>query len=197
VKGEALYRTEGIKASSLTILHNGSVYAADPGSGVGQSKIWRIKLSGEKVLLDSGLTNVSAIAFSPDNLWLAAVERTSHWGYIYRVQSDGTLTDNQRFYWFHVPDSADDSGASALAFDRDGRLYAATRMGVQVLDRNGRSRAILPLPENGEATSLCFGGKDFDTLFVTAGGKVYSRKLRSRGAPAWEAPIKLPGWGAG
>ncbi len=107
---------------------------------------------------------------------------TSHWGYSYRVQPDGTLQDKQRFYWFHVPDPADDSGASALAFDRDGRLYAATRMGVQVLDRNGRSRAILPLPDNGEATSLCFGGKDFDTLFVAAGGKVYSRKLRSRGA---------------
>ncbi len=40
-KGEALYRAEGIKASSLTLLHDGSVYAADPGNGIGQSKIWR------------------------------------------------------------------------------------------------------------------------------------------------------------
>ncbi len=185
----------GFRPTTMTVLHDRSIYAAGF-DNVGWG-IWFIKTGEEPRRVDFGLNNPSGIAISPDYQWLAVVERTSHWGYSYRVQPDGTLTDRQRFYWLHVPDSADDSGANALAFDRDGRLYAATRMGVQVCDRNGRSRAILPLPENGEATSLCFGGKDFDTLFVTAGGKVYSRKLRSRGAPAWEAPIKLPGWGAG
>jgi gluconolactonase len=67
--------------------------------------------------------------------------------------------------------------------DRDGRAYVATRMGVQVFDRNGRVAAVLPLPGNAAGTSLCFGGHDFDTLYVASGGKVYRRKL--------------PPWGAG
>ena len=81
--------------------------------------------------------------------------------------------------------------------DRDGRAYVATRMGVQIFDRNGRVAAILPLPGNAAATSLCFGGHDFDTLYVAGGGKVYRREsFKSRRAP-WAAPVKLPPWGAG
>ena len=81
--------------------------------------------------------------------------------------------------------------------DRDGLAYVATRMGVQVFDRNGRVAAILPLPGNAVASSLCFGGQGFDTLYVAGGGKVYRRKLRIVGAPPWAAPFKLPPWGAG
>lgn len=126
------------------------------------------------------------------------LEANSHWGYSYRVQDDGSVTDRQKFYWLHVPDTADDSGASAACFDRDGRLYVATRMGVQVLDRNGRSRAILPLPLIDEpVTGVCFGGKDFDTLYTCAGGKVFARRMKSRGLPPAAAPIQLPPWGAG
>jgi gluconolactonase len=73
----------------------------------------------------------------------------------------------------------------------------ATRMGVQVFDRNGRVAAILPLPGNVAASSLCFGGNNFDTLYVAGGGKVYQRKLRIEGAPPSAAPFKLPPWGAG
>jgi len=82
-------------------------------------------------------------------------------------------------------------------WDRDGRAYVATRMGVQVFDRNGRVAAVLPLPGNAAGTSLCFGGHDFDTLYVASGGKVYRRKLHVPGAPPWVVPVKLPPWGAG
>jgi gluconolactonase len=67
---------------------------------------------------------------------------------------------------------------------------------VQVLDRNGRTRAILPVP-GGQAIGICFGGEQFDTLFVSSGGKFYQRKLKSAGTPPGAAPIKLPPWGAG
>ena len=62
---------------------------------------------------------------------------------------------------------------------------------------NGRVAGIMPLPGNVGATSLCFGGHDFETLYVAGGGKVYRRKLHSVGAPPWTAPFKLPPWGAG
>ena len=81
--------------------------------------------------------------------------------------------------------------------DVEGRLYAATRMGVQTFDRNGRVRAILPVP-GGEAFGLAFGGAGFDVLYVScADHRLYRRKLRVPGAPPWGAPIKLPTWTAG
>jgi sugar lactone lactonase YvrE len=115
----------------------------------------------------------------------------------YRVRSDGTLDAREPFYDLAVPAWADDSGAGQVAMDRDGRAYVATRLGVQVLDRNGRVTAILPLPSHQPVTGVCFGNKDFTMLYATSAGKLYRRKLRITGAPPWALPMKLPPWGAG
>jgi gluconolactonase len=81
--------------------------------------------------------------------------------------------------------------------DREGRLYSATHMGVQVFDRNGRVRAILPLP-GGEVTGIAFGGTDFQMLYVScANHKLYRRKLKVAGAPSSAGPLALPTWSPG
>ncbi|HEX4130569.1 MAG TPA: SMP-30/gluconolactonase/LRE family protein [Pirellulales bacterium] len=184
--------TVDMRPTCVVVTHDGSVYATEADTG----KVWLIKPDGSKTLLDEELKHPSGIALSPDGLWLAVMEFSTPRGYSYRVKADGTVEFKQRFYWAHVPDWADNSGAGSMCMDRDGRAYVATRMGVQVFDRNGRSRAILPVP-GGEATSVCFGGAKFDTLYATAGGKLYQRKMKSIGAPAFLAPFKLPPWGGG
>jgi enterochelin esterase-like enzyme len=182
---------EGLHIRNLTARNNGDIYA------VTQSELWLIRATGEKVRLDEGLKGASGIALSPDGLWLFIAQGSSRTGLSYRVRSDGRLDAREPFYDFYVPTWAEDSGAAGIAMDRDGRAYVATRMGVQVFDRNGRVTAILPLPGNQPATGLCFGGHDFDTLYVAGGGKVYQRKLHIAGAPPWADPIKLLPWGAG
>ena len=86
-----------------------------------------------------------------------------------------------------MPDTADDSGADGMRVDRDGRLYVATRMGIQVCDQAGRVNCIIPTP-NGQVANLCFGGPDFQTLFATCGDRVYKRKVKVKGANAYQAP---------
>ena len=49
--------------------------------------------------------------------------------------------------------------------DRDGRLYVATKMGVQFCDQAGRVNGIVPTP-NGVISNLCFGGPDMKTAFI-------------------------------
>jgi sugar lactone lactonase YvrE len=115
----------------------------------------------------------------------------------YRVLPDGTVDAREPFYDFSVAAWADNSGAEEIAMDRDGRAYVATRMGVQIMDRNGRVTAILPLPGNKPATSICFGGDGFNMLYAASGTKIYQRKLRITGAPPWASPMKLPPWSAG
>jgi sugar lactone lactonase YvrE len=73
--------------------------------------------------------------------------------------------------------------------DREGRLYVATKLGIQICDQPGRVNAIIPTP-NRRASNVVFGGEKFDTLYVTAGDKVYKRKLNATGANAWDAPNK-------
>ena len=188
----------GISGGSLLVTSEGLIYIVEPGIAEADSgKLWLVRPNGEKLQLDTSLDHPTGIAISPDGLWLSLAEKSSHWGYSYRIQPDGTVQQKQRFFWLQVPDTADDSGAGTSAMDRDGRLYVATRMGVQVLDHNGRVRAIIPVP-GGEALGLSFGGSGFDSLFVScADHKIYRRKLKVSGWQPWSAPIKVPNWGPG
>lgn len=198
VDGKSSTFAEGIRGSNLVVTHGGAIYVTESGSaGHGTGALWLLKANGQKRRLDEDLTSPTGVVLSPDDQWLAVAESNSHWGYSYRIQPDGSVDDKQRFYWFHVKDETDDSGARAWVTDREGRLYAATRMGVQVFDRNGRVRAILPVP-GGEVTGLAFGGARFDTLYVTcADHKLYHRRVKVKGSPSWSPPIELPMGSAG
>ncbi len=189
-------RAGDLHVRQFVVRSNGDIYATTRAAG-GGSEVWLIPFKGEKVRLDQSLKGASGVALSPDGLWLFVAQGLSRSGLSYRIRSDGTLDAREPFYDFYVPSWADDSGAAAISMDREGRAYVATRMGIQVFDRNGRVTAILPLPGNEPVTGICFGGHDFDTLYAAGDGKVYKRKLRVAGAPPWAAPIKLPPGNAG
>ncbi len=89
------------------------------------------------------------------------------------------------------PTPPDESGADGIRVDRDGRLYVTTTMGIQVCDQPGRVNCIIPTP-NGRIANLCFGGPEFNTIFATCGDRVYKRKVKVKGANAYQAPIKPP-----
>ncbi|HEY4155990.1 MAG TPA: gluconolactonase, partial [Puia sp.] len=55
----------------------------------------------------------------------------------------------------------------------------------------GRVNAILPVPEN-KVYNLCFGGPDFDTLYIAAGDKVFRRKVKVHGANGFQPAVKPP-----
>jgi sugar lactone lactonase YvrE len=161
------------------------------------SRLWQIQ-AGAKKLADQGLLSATGVAFSPDGSLFFAAEKTTKWVYSYVVQKDGSLADKQPFYWLHMTDVPNDSGAEDLAIDTHGNLYVATRMGIQVCDQNGRVRAILPLPTPaGPVRSLAFGGPNFDVLYATDGKRLFMRRLKLPGFAPWGAPIAVPTQGAG
>ena len=86
---------------------------------------------------------------SPDQTQLYATDAASHWIWVYQVQPGGTFKYGQRYGWLHMPDTANHAGASDIVCDRDGRVYVATALGVQVLDQTGRVNLILPAPGIG------------------------------------------------
>lgn len=189
-------RAVNLMIHDLTVRSNEDIYLTALGHN-GKDELWLFPSHGKAKRLDSGLEGSTRIAFSPDGLWLFVAQRQSHFGISYRVGADGSVDAREPFYDFYVPASADDSGAGQIAMDRDGRAYVASRMGVQVFDRNGRVTAILPLPAGEAVEAICFGGRDFDTLYVAGNGKVYARRMNVSGAPPWAPPIRLPPWGAG
>jgi sugar lactone lactonase YvrE len=187
--GKAAVIAEGFRGNDLVVRHDGGMYVTNPGTNNAPSKVWYISPSGEKRVVDEGLKFSNGVTLSPDQTLLYVADSRSHWVYSYQVQTDGTLVAKQRYDHLHVPDNADDSGADGMRVDRDGRLYVATRMGIQVCDQAGRVNCIIPTP-NGRIANLCFGGENFDVLFATCGDKVYRRKVKVKGANAFQAPLK-------
>jgi sugar lactone lactonase YvrE len=183
---------EGVRGNDLVVARNGNIYATEPNvPAEGRSNVWLIKPNGEKKVVDTGLVYANGVTLSPDQTLLYVDDYRSHWVYSYQIQPDGSLQFKQQYYWLHVADTADDSGADGMRVDRDGRLYVTTRMGIQVCDQAGRVNVIIPTP-NGRVSNLSFGGENGDTLFATCADKVYKRKLKVKGANAWDAPNKPP-----
>jgi len=184
----------GLTGHSLLVSHDGSVYATEPGAHPDESsKVWLIKPTGEKSVIDQGLSSASGVTFLPDKQMLFVAEAASKWVFSYVANPDASLTAKQRFYWLHMTDIPNDSGAQEMVVDNRGNLYVATRMGIQVCDRNGRVRGILPLPTPcGPVRSLCWGGSHFDFLFASDGKQIFKRKLNIHGYSQWAAPALLP-----
>lgn len=195
-EGKAKDIANGISGANIVVAHNGNIYVggwdtSDPlyrASNPPAPALFLIKGIAKKIV-DPKLGYTGLIALSPDQTLLYVAGSGTHWVYSFQIQPDGTLAHKQRYYWLHVPDSADASGASGMCVDTDGRLYVATRMGIQVCDQAGRVNCIIPTP-NGQVNNLCFGGTNFDTLHATCGDKLYKRKMKVKGANAWAAPHK-------
>ena len=93
-------------------------------------------------------------------------------------------------------------GMGAIA-DRKGSLYVAAGLnkpnppfepaedkkgGIYVLSAEGKLLAFLPVPRD-EVTNCAFGGDDQKTLYITAGGTLYSIRTTTQGRVVWP-PMK-------
>jgi gluconolactonase len=189
VNGKEAVVADNISGNDIIVAKNGNIYVTEPNGTEKPSKIYLITPDGKKMVVDEGLKYANGLALTPDQSQLYVAESGSHWVWVYQIKADGTLTYKQRYGWLHSPDKADNAWADGTKCDRNGMVYVATRMGIQVMDQIGKVACILPLP-SGQASNLCFGGADFDTMYVTCGDKVYKRKLHVHGVSTFDEPNK-------
>ena len=187
--GQPTTLARGWRGNDLVVNASGGIYVTAPGwDGTSPSTIHFITPEGVDTVVHTGNLKFSnGICLSPDQSLLYVADSRSRWVWSFVVQPDGSLAQKQKFFHLHGPDTADDSGADGLRVDRDGRLWVATRMGIQVCDQAGRVNCILPSP-NGKVSNLCFGGPNFDHLLATCGDKVFVRKVKVTGAPNFLPP---------
>lgn len=180
---------DSIPGNDIVVASNGNVYVTSPDGTEKPSKLYLIRPGRKKEVVDEGLKFANGLVLSPDQTQLYVTESATHWVWIYQIQPDGKLFFKQHYGWLHVRDQDENAWSDGLRCDTAGRVYVTSRIGIQVLDQAGRVNAIIPIPA-GQPSNLCFAGKNFDILYLTAGDKVYRRKLRTRGANNFEKPYK-------
>ncbi|MBL7872713.1 MAG: SMP-30/gluconolactonase/LRE family protein [Cyclobacteriaceae bacterium] len=177
--------------NDITIAHNGNIYVTSPDGRERPSKLYLIKPNGERSVVDEGLKFANGLCLSPDQSQLYVTESTSHWVWVYQIQPDGSLAHKQKYGWLHVRDIDENAWSDGLKCDREGRIYVTSLSGIQVMDQLGRVNAIIPVPKTkGQVSNLCFGGPNFDVMYISCHDKVYRRKVKVKGANNFEKPIK-------
>jgi gluconolactonase len=90
--------------------------------------------------------------------------------YAYDIQADGALKNKRLFCQL---------GSDGMTIDNEGNVYL-TGKGVTVFDKAGKQIEQIAVPEPWTA-NVCFGGKDRQTLFITASKGLYGLKMRVKG----------------
>ena len=119
------------------------------------------------------LIQPNGITGKPDGKTLYVADIKANKTYAYDIQPDGALT-NKRLHC--------ELGSDGMTIDANGNLYL-TGKGVTVFDKNGKNIGNIPVAEAWTA-NVSFGGKDHQTLFITASKGFYSIKMNVKGANA-------------
>ena len=180
---------EGVKCNDLVVRHDGTIYFTNPAD----NKIMIIrKGSGQAVVVDN-FRNPNGLTMSADQTMLFVGHFPGRFIYSYTINDNGTLANKQEYYYMHVPPNSLEGHLDGMCVSRDGWLVAATELGVQICDQPGRVHLILPKPRLAKRVSYtAFGGKDWKTLYIATGNRVYKRRTKLTGAQPWRTPVKPP-----
>ena len=175
-----------IMPNDLVVSHTGHVYVTDHKN----QQVWHIAPDGKKEVADKGLAFPNGVALTPDQSQLIVGDMRGPGLYAYQIKPDGTLTNKSMFFAAQTAPTKSGCGADGLTVDRDGRVYAATPIGVQVFDQAGRVFAIVNKPQQGRPlSSVAIGGPELSYLYATCGDKVWRRKIKPKGVIYADGPV--------
>jgi sugar lactone lactonase YvrE len=168
---------EDVESNDLVIAGDGGIYFTDPPGG----RVWYINPQREKRVVAERLKPNGVILW-PDQGTLVVTDSGEPVLWTFRVERDGSLSQKDRYYGpLQVPAGGGGPGSDGMTVDSVGRLYVTTRAGLQMFDPTGRLGGTILKPHLGPLANVCFGGKNFDTLYVTTGDKVFKRKTQTTG----------------
>lgn len=168
---------DDVNSNDLVVAGDGGIYFTDPPGG----RVWYINAKREKRVVAEGIKPNGVILW-PDQGTLVVTEGTEPILWTFRVERDGSLKFRERYYEpLQTLSRTSSPGSDGMTVDSVGRLYVTTRVGLQMFDPTGRLAGTILKPHAGALANVCFGGKNLDTLYVTAGDKVYKRRVQATG----------------
>lgn len=196
--------------NDLTVDGKGRIYFSDPrygrregmeildGEGRAVEGVYRIDAPGKVARVithEADRPNGVLVSAGDKYLYVADNNNNTVGGarklWRFDLQSDGSVAAGSRRLLFDWESSR---GPDGLKRDESGRLYVAGglnkankfespekyRGGVFVLSPEGKLERFVPIPVD-EVTNIAFGGKDWKTLFITAGGTLWTLRVNVAG----------------
>lgn len=191
--------------NDLSIDGKGRIYFTDPRYGNRDNMemtvegVYRIDAPGQvsRVLGRDLVDRPNGILVSPGDRYLYVADNNNNnrgaarklWRF--SLRPDGSLDTRSRKL---IYDWGDSRGPDGLEMDAKGRLFVAGGLnqphpphetnskkgGVYVLSPEGKLLEFIPVPLD-EVTNVAFGGPDMRTLYVSAGGTIWSIRVKSPG----------------
>jgi gluconolactonase len=124
----------------------------------------------ELLRVTDDLVTPNGIIGTTDGKLLYVADLGARKTYVYSINADGTLFNKKLFC---------SMGSDGMTIDDEGNIYL-TGKGVTVFNSNGEKIEHIDI-DAGWTANVCFGGKDRDTLFITAQESLYALQMRVRG----------------
>lgn len=177
------------RINDLALARNGHVYFTDPGVvPAGQPRVqpptglYHLAPDGTVALITSDIPRPNGVVLSPDERTLYVADSWGRELLAYAVAADGSLSNRRAFAtlagFAQLPEGPT-SGADGIAVDSEGRVYVATRAGVEVFSPQGAALGVIALPKQPQ--NLAFAGPDRSILYVVGRGSVFRIPTQAHG----------------
>lgn len=154
------------RPNDLVIDRDGNIYTTDPmgwGANDPTGYVYRIAPDGTATIALQGIGTPNGIQLSPNDEWLYVAATREQRVVRARILADGKLGPVETHASVPDPDG--------MSIDSLGNLYVASYSdsAVYVFDPQGNRLARL-FGGSQNTTNVCFGGSDFQSIFVTSPG---------------------------
>jgi gluconolactonase len=164
------------RLNDLVVNSTGGVYFTDT------QGVYYLPPGGAVRKVIQGIKNPNGVQLSPDEKTAYANDKDGEYLLAFDVQPDGTLINRRNFGKYRSltvpghkdPLLAEDNGADGIAIDREGRVYVATNLGVEVFSPAGQHLGVIPIGIWGgeqnmlrKPQNLAFSGPDKKTLYTS------------------------------
>jgi enterochelin esterase family protein len=124
----------------------------------------------------------NGITISPDEQTLVVSDYGGKHVWAWTIGEDGALAGGAPYMTMGLPVGKEIAAGDGSTTESQGRFFVTTELGIQIFDPAGRLSGIIAKPvADGKVVSVEFAGKDHDVLFVAAGDRIFSRKLKVSG----------------
>ena len=114
-------------------------------------------------MVETDLLMPNGVRVNPDESLVLVADTLARTAWSYHIEPDGSLSDGEPFYHLEFPDDVARRAAAqrrdGITFDSIGRLYMATKMGIQVSDQPGRVNGIIRTPGKADPSNLVLAGR--------------------------------------